>query len=392
MIFRFFFGNLLLSFRKTFSENDFLNHKNIHQRNEGVFVSGKATITDVAKIAGVSKSTVSRIMNGNYGQNTEETIHKVLKVIEELDYRPNALAKGLKSMKTNVIGIVLSNLQNPFWIKVLEGVEDTCRSKGYSLMICNSNDNAEVEEEHIKAFQMRLVDGIIINPTIKNLSLYEQLEKDKFPFISINRKIPGQKLNMVLVDNSMGGRLAVEHLLKLGKKKIAIFLYPPDGISPRMERRSGYQEALRNNGIAPDPNLIVIVKEESGTVKKAVKELMNGPDKPDAIFSTNNMMTLEILEGIKDLGLSVPKDVSLVGYDETVWSKHLNSPLTTVNQPSYAMGQLAAERLISLIESKGNNDTEKKEIRLEPNLIVRESCGFKREEESIDKSGISNFA
>jgi DNA-binding LacI/PurR family transcriptional regulator len=355
-------------------------------------VKGKATITDVAREAGVSKSTVSRIMNGNFGQNTEETIHKVLKVIEELDYRPNALAKGLKSMKTNVIGIVLSNLQNPFWIKVLEGVEDACRSRGYSLMICNSNDNAEVEEEHIKGFQMRQVDGIIINPTIKNMRLYEQLEKDKVPFISINRKIPGRKLDMVLVDNCMGGRLAVEHLLKLGKEKIAIFLYPPDGISPRMERLSGYQEALRNSGLAPDPNLIVIVEEEIGTVQEAVKKLMNGPDKPDAIFSTNNMMTLEILEGIKDLGLSVPNDVSLVGYDETVWSKHLNSPLTTVNQPSYAMGQLAAERLISLIESKEDSCSEKKEIHLEPNLIIRESCGYKKEEKSVDKSGISNFA
>ena len=121
----------------------------------------KVTIADVAQRAGVSKSTVSRIINGNYGQNTEDTIQKVLKVIEELDYRPNALAKGLKSMKTNVIGIVLSNLKNPFWIQVLDGVEDTCKSLGYSLMICNSNEEAEVEEEHIKSFQMRQVDGII---------------------------------------------------------------------------------------------------------------------------------------------------------------------------------------------------------------------------------------
>lgn len=347
-------------------------------------MSSKITIADVAQKAGVSKSTVSRIINGNFSQNTEETIQKVLKVIEELDYRPNALAKGLKSMKTNVIGIVLSNLQNPFWTKVLEGVEDTCRGLGYSLMICNSNEDAEVEKEHIRAFQMRQVDGILINPTIKNMNLYDQLKKSEFPFISINRKITGQDFDMVVVDNVMGGKLAVEHLLALGKRKIAIILYPPEGISPRMERLSGYKEALNNYGINIDQDLIQIVKEESGSVHGAVKALLLGPTKPDAIFSTNNMMTLEIMEGIKELGLKIPDDVSLVGYDETVWSKHLNPPLTTVNQPSYKMGQLAAEKLIRLIESDESIHFEMKAVSLEPNLIVRESCGSNKEGIAID--------
>ena len=351
---------------------------------EGMIVKTKITIADVAKQAGVSKSTVSRILNGNYGQNTEEKVHKVLKVIEELDYRPNALAKGLKSMKTNVIGIVLSNLRNPFWIKVLEGVEDTCRMKGYSLMICNSSDEPEVEKEHIKAFQMRQVDGIIINPTVKNMDLYEEMKHNQFPFISINRKIQGQELDVVVVDNIMGGRIAVEHLLTLGKKKIAIILYPPEGISPRIERLSGYKEALSKSGIILDPEMIVIVEEETGAVKNAVKELMTRPNRPDAIFSTNNMMTLEVLEGIKEIGLKVPADVSLVGYDETLWSKHLNSPLTTVNQPSKEMGQLAAERLINLIEKDKKISHEKKTLTLEPNLIVRESCGYKKEVISVE--------
>jgi DNA-binding LacI/PurR family transcriptional regulator len=336
----------------------------------------KATISDVAERAGVSRATVSRISNGNYGQNTEETIRKVLKVIEELDYRPNALAKGLKVMKTNVIGIVLSNLQNPFWIKVLEGVEDTCRSKGYSLMICNSSDEAEIEAEHIKQFQMRQVDGILINPTIKNMELYKQLTNNRLPFVSINRKVYGHEFDMVVVDNVAGGKMAVNHLLNLGKKRIAVIVYPPDGISPRIERLAGYSEALKAAGVEEDPSLTVIVDEVPGAVQKKVKELLQSPDRPDAILSTNNMMTLEILEGVKEIGLSIPQDVSLVGYDETVWSKHLNPPLTTVNQPSYEMGQLAAERLISLIENNSLLDEEKKTVSLKPNLIIRESCGF----------------
>ena len=338
----------------------------------------RITIDDVAKKAGVSKSTVSRILNGNYGQNTKETIDKVLKVIEELDYRPNALAKGLKAMKTNVIGIVLSNLQNPFWTKVLDGVEDTCKSQGYNLMICNSNEEAKTEEEHIRAFQMRQVDGMIIHPTIKNLTLYEQLKQDKFPFITINRKIYGQNFDMVVVDNIIGGKMAVEHLIKLGKRKIAIFLYPIDGISPRMERLTGYKDALNHAGITIEDELIQIVNEEPGSVRDAVKALLKSSNKPDAIFSTNNMMTLEVMEGIKELGLSIPDDVSIVGYDETVWSKHLDPPLTTVNQPAYKMGQLAAERLISLIESADTSERNTETISLVPNLIIRESCGMKK--------------
>lgn len=335
----------------------------------------KATIADVAEKAGVSKSTVSRISNGNFEKNTEDTVRKVLKIIEELDYRPNALAKGLKVMKTNVIGIVLANLQNPFWIKVLDGVEDTCRSNGYSLMICNSNEEAEIEAEHIKQFQMRQVDGIIINPTIKNMELYKQLENDRLPFVSINRKIYGQEFDMIVVDNTAGGKMAVNHLLKTGKEKIAIFVYPPKGISPRIERLAGYKEALEEKGITIDSDLIVITEEIPGAVKEKVMQLLQSPNRPDAILSTNNMMTLEILEGVKELGINIPQDISLVGYDETVWSKHLNPPLTTVNQPSYEMGQLAAERLISLIESNGKLSEGKKMVSLKPNLIIRESCG-----------------
>ena len=131
----------------------------------------KVTIADVAKRAKVSKTTVSRILNGNYAHASEETIKKVLKAIEELDYSPNALAKGLKSMRTHVIGLVLSNLKNPFWTTVLEGLEDTCRDLGYHLMICNSNEDPEMEEKYLKSLRERQVDGVILNPTCKNPQL-----------------------------------------------------------------------------------------------------------------------------------------------------------------------------------------------------------------------------
>lgn len=331
----------------------------------------KITIVDVANKAGVSKTTVSRIINGNYSNATEETVERVLKVIEELDYRPNSLAKGLKQVRTNVIGIILSNLLNPFWVRVLEGVEDTCRSRGYSLMICNSNDDPEIEEEHIRSFRLRQVDGIIINPTAQNYNLFQSMLDSKYPLVTINRKIMELSVDSVVMNNVRGSRIAVEHLLEQGRRKIAMIVYPPHGITPRIERIEGYKQALFNNGISIDQAMVHIVEERKGAAKKKVQELLSQADRPNAVFSTNNMMSLEILEGIKELDMRIPDDVALIGYDETVWSKHLNPPLTTVNQPALEMGQAATERLIQLIETK--DKLEAKTTVLEPELFIRES-------------------
>jgi len=341
----------------------------------------KVTIGDVAKKAGVSKTTVSRILNGHFEHATQETKERILEVIRELDYRPNALAKGLKSMRTNVIGIVLSNLRNPFWSSVLEGVEDSCRSLGYNLMICNSNEEPESEWNHIKSLQMRQVDGIIINPTVKNISLYGSLISQEFPIVAVNRKIPDLDVETVVVDNIQGSVLAVDHLIRQGRRNIAIMIYPPEGVSPRQERIEGYKQGLQMNGIEVRDSFIRVIPEQKGSTHKAVTELLTSFPEIDAIFSTNNMMTLEILEAIKEQGLKIPDQISLIGYDETVWSKHLDPSLTTVFQPAYEMGELAAKELIKKIQTKTHMQA--KTTVLQPKLIIRRSCGSDiREEKS----------
>lgn len=331
------------------------------------------TIDDVAKRAGVSKTTVSRILNGNYKQTTETTKQKVLDVIRELDYRPNALARGLKSMRTNVIAIVLSNLKNPFWTTVLQGVEDTCRSMNYQLMICNTNEDSSLEIDHIKSLQMRQVDGIIVNPTVHNVPFFEKLVESKFPLILINRYLEGVKVNYVLMDNVYGGKLATQHLLELGKRKVAAFVYGVGGVSTWSGRIAGYREAMLENGIPQEQHIVVEVDESKESAKDMVIRTCAGPDRPEAIFSTNNMLTLEIIEGIQELGLRIPEDIALVGYDETAWSRHLSPPLTTIHQPGYEMGKQAAENLIRLIRAK--KPPKPKTITLVPNMILRQSSG-----------------
>ncbi|WP_166238994.1 LacI family DNA-binding transcriptional regulator [Paenibacillus turpanensis] len=334
----------------------------------------KVTIEMVAKRAGVSKATVSRIINGNYLQTTQETKERILQVIEEMNYKPNLLAKGLKQMKTNVLGIVLSNLKNPFWTRVLEGFEDTCRKSGYSLMICNSNEDGQLEEELIRDLRHRMVDGIVVNPTPGDKQHFMQLVDEHYPIVIINRKVEGIDADSVTVDNRAGARLAVEHLLKLGRRRLAIMVHDPVGVSTWQERIDGFCETLREHGVPPEHYEVCIVPQQNeGEVKKAVIDLLERFS-PDAIFSTNNMMTLEIMDGIHEYGWTIPDQIALLGYDETVWSKHLQPALTTISQPSYEMGALAAQKLISRIKSKNEGSGATTTV-LEPSLIVRKSCG-----------------
>jgi DNA-binding LacI/PurR family transcriptional regulator len=329
------------------------------------------TISEVAQRAGVSKSTVSRVLNKNYQYIAQETKVRVLKAIEELDYRPNALAKGLKSMKTNVIGLILSNLHNPFWSKVLDGIEDVCMKYGYNLMIANSRDNLELEEEHLRGFAVRQLDGILVNPTTGTNKLFHSLTQKQFPLVFLNRKVEDVTADTVVMDNIKGSRIAVEHLVRLGKRKIAIFLYPPNGISPRLERLEGYKLALRDSGLPTNPEWVKIVRNKQDCKTEIEKLMKKG--RPDAIFCTNSILTLEVLDALQELGILVSTEIAVLGYDETDWAKHLAPPLTTIEQPAYEMGRVSAERLLRIIDNK--RDLVPETILLEPALIIRHSCG-----------------
>jgi len=336
----------------------------------------KVTIGDVAKAAKVSKTTVSRIINGNYAHTTEETRMRVLKAIKDLDYRPNALAKGLKSMRTNVIGIVLSNFKNPFWTTVLEGVEDTCQELGYNLMVCNSNEEAETEEEYIREFQMRQVDGIIINPTVKNPNLYKKLVETNFPLVVINRRIPNLETNNVIMDNLKGAYTAVDHLIKTGRKKVAVIAYDNSLVSTWSERIEGYQLALLRNGYTIEDFLTLYLEQNSDKTKESIIAFLKNNPNIDALFSTNNMITLEILGAIKQLNLQIPDDLGIVSYDDTIWAQYLAPPLTTIRQPAYRMGQMAAEILIKTI-NEDKKQVPKATVVLEPELVIRDSSATK---------------
>ncbi|MCM3634605.1 LacI family DNA-binding transcriptional regulator [Paenibacillus camelliae] len=332
----------------------------------------KITIADVAQKAKVSKTTVSRIINGNYAHTTEETKQKVLRAIEELEYRPNALAQGLKATKTNVIGMILSNLKNPFWSTVLEGIEDTCRASGYHLMIFNSNENELVEKELIKEFKTRRVDGIIIHPTCKDQLIYDRLIEEKHPLVIINRRVDNPMATGVVVDNVKGAYIAVNHLLKYGRTGVAVAVFQNPYVSTWKERVEGYKKAMLANGYAEEQCKILELEEGKPQIEPIKRWIKRNSD-VDAIFSTNTTVTLEVIGALKDMGKQIPHEIAIVSYDETIWSKYIDPPLTTIKQPGYVMGQQAAQCLIDQIETKEMLEPQMNV--LVPELIIRASCG-----------------
>ncbi|SFM19112.1 LacI family DNA-binding transcriptional regulator [Salibacterium qingdaonense] len=331
------------------------------------------TINDVAKKAGVSKSTVSRVLNDNFSYMSETTKKNIIEAMNELNYTPNSVAQSLKKKSTQTIGIILSDISNPFWSEVLKGVQSECTRSGYTLMVSSSEENAEVEEENVLTLKNKQVDGLIINTTGENTKLFDNLIKEKYPFVFLDRFTDELKTDTVVVDNISGSKRSMQYLIDQGHTKIGILAYPPENRSPRIDRLKGYKEALEENNIPINEDFIKICDPVRGSGIEATKELLcSSNDKPTAIFSTNTLLNLEILMGVKRVELNVPNDVSVIGYDDYPWVPLLDPPLSTVAQPAYEMGMKAAILIIKRMNRK--RQIKPKMVQLEPELIIRDSC------------------
>ncbi|MDW7673432.1 MAG: LacI family DNA-binding transcriptional regulator [Bacillota bacterium] len=330
------------------------------------------TIYDVAKKAGVSKSSVSRVINKRFEYMRDDTKKKILDAIEELNYTPNSLAQSLKTNRTKVIGIVLSDIANPLWAELLNGVQEECMRSGYGLMVSSSNEKPELERENIAILRNKKADGLIINNTGQNQDIYQDLVKEKYPFVFLDRTYQDVQADSVLVNNILGAKKVMKHLINQGHRRIAIVLYPTENKSPRIERLEGYKQALAENQLPFSQELVKICAPIRGSGIQAAQELLSLPEPPTAIFSTHAFLNLELLAAAKKSGWHIPKDVSIIGYDDFPWVPFLAPPLSTVSQPAHKMGVQAAALIINKIKRK--REVKSKTILLEPTLIVRESC------------------
>jgi len=333
----------------------------------------KINIKDVAKKAGVSTATVSRVL-GDFPRVRDKTRKKVLKAVTELNYEINAVARSLRQKKTNSIGIIVGNVLSQFYSVIAKSVEDTANKFGYHTILCNGDENPEKELEYLKVLKSNRVDGIILTPTGKNSEYVQNLINSRTKVVLLDRLIEGVDCDAVLVDNTNGAYKAVKHLMDQGYRKIGIV----DGYLDRTtgaERLRGYLQAIEEAGIAKDNSLIKIgnFKKESG--KKLTKELLEQSNRPEAIFTTNIDMSMGALIAIKEMGLTIPDDIGIVCFDDSDWALISEPPITVIRQPVYQLGSTAAELLIKKIENKKTSlSHEPKIITLLTELVIRNSA------------------
>jgi LacI family transcriptional regulator len=331
---------------------------------------GLATMKDVAERARVSVSTVSHVVNGTRVV-AEGTRERVEAAIEEFGYQGNLLARGLKIQRTFTMGLLISDIQNPFFTAVVRGVEDVALSRGYHLFLCNTDEDPSREEQYVIELTKKRVDGLIVAPAAPRQGVpASQLLRGDTPFVFMDREVEGVQADAVEVDNEHGMRMAVEHLAELGHGRIGLISGPLDKATG-YERHEGFRAALSESGLDPEGAPVSFGDFKTASGRRGAEELLRLPVPPTALIAANNQMTLGALLAIRSMRLSVPEDVSVVGYDEMEWASLADPPLTTVAQPAYEMGVEAARLLLNKIWSETDGGPSK--VLLEPELIVRES-------------------
>ena len=333
------------------------------------------TLRDVARRAGVSTSTVSHVLNGTRPVS-EELRRRVLDAMHELGYEPNAVARSLKVNRSNTIGLIISDISNPFFTAVVRGVEDVAQARGYTVILCNSDEDVAKETTYLKVLRSKRVDGLILAPAGRPHEYLRNLVKADFPLVFLDRDIEGLGVAAVLLDNEGAARQAVRHLVDLGHRRIGMITGRPS-ISTTTERLAGYLAALREAGLPVDERLIVSGGSSIEGGRAAANALLDLDPRPTAIFSANNLMTIGALVAIDARGLSIPEDIALVGFDDFPWSGVLRPRLTTVAQPTYELGRMAAEVLLRRLAGSRSEPPER--VVLPGKLTVRESCGARPE-------------
>jgi LacI family transcriptional regulator len=328
-----------------------------------------ATIKEVADHAGVSVATVSRVVNKT-GYVSLDLQERVQDAMRTLNYRPSALARSLRRQETQTIGILVPQLDQPFFSALVFAVEKTLFSSDYRALICSAEERRDKEDAYIEMLMRQRVDGVILVPTGQNTDNVRRLLDEGVPVVLVDRDIPNLAINRVLCNNYQGGATAIEHLVSLGHRRIGV-IGGPEYSEAIIDRMSGAQAALKVAGVESDQSLLVtgsLPQFEMGYT--AGLKLLDRADRPTAIFAFNDVMAIGVMHAAAELGLRLPEDLSVVGFDDIPAAAYSIPELTTVAQPIYAMGENAASLLIRHIRE---SESPVESIRLETRLVVRKS-------------------
>lgn len=332
-----------------------------------------ATIRDVAEDAGVSIATVSHVVNGTRPVS-EKLTRRVRASMAKLDYHPDRVARSLRTQRTHSIGLIISDISNPFFSVLVRGAEDAAAEREYSVIISNTDENLEKERLYVNVLRQRRIDGMLIAPTGQVDEDLQFLTRSGIPFVFVDRGIEGVNASAVLSDNVPGAYAATQHLLEAGHRRIGIIL-GLEGVPTSEERYAGYRKALQDAGIEEEPELVVRGDFRIQGGIRACNEILDLPEPPTAIFSLNNLTAIGVLCAIRERKLRYPEDVSVISFDSPWWMDQVLSPaLTYVRQDAYGIGQEAMRRLIEQIEaSVGEREPEIQTVRMPTELVLGES-------------------
>jgi LacI family transcriptional regulator len=327
------------------------------------------TIREVAEKAGVSIATVSRVISGTGGVS-KKLEKRVQNAIKTLDFRPNQVARRLRARSTKVIGVVINDIQNPFNHALIEGIESVLQENDFLLLLGNTSDNPQREQQKLDTFLSEDVTGLIFVSSNQDATYYNKFLEKGIALVAVDRKPTNLRVDCVQVDNEEAAYRAIQHLTEEGHRRIGLVAGPLT-ISTAAQRCAGYQRGLVAAGLTVDPELIQIGNFRQAGGYTAMGALLDQPNPPSAVLVSNNLMTLGALQMIHERELNIPDQIALIGFDDMPWAASLRPPLTVIAQPVYEMGAVAARLLVSRIQEPGGPI---QQVTLDTRLIMRASC------------------
>ena len=344
-----------------------------------------ATLDDIAKRVGVSKTTVYRALNGKSRIN-EETRARILQASKELNYVRNTLASGLRSKRSMVIGIIFSDLiAGHYYSEIFHGIEDVATKNDYGVILGCSKGDIEKEKKLLLLFTERQVDGIIVAPTYgADINSYIKLKENKIPFVFIDKSIDNIAADIVTTDDVFGSMEAVNHLIGLGHKKIAVLIGPEYPCSTIERRIEGYRHSMSNSGLDYDRLIGIggsgITNQKEYGYRAMLAYLDSDEPKATAVFAINDSLAIGAIKALRARGLKVPDDVAVIGCNNDDIDQYFDIQITTISQPKYEMGKRAMEILLERMKRENGtaNVDNYQYVNMKPSLIIRQSCGAKR--------------
>ncbi len=327
-----------------------------------------STVLDVARLAGVSTATVSRVIN-TPDSVREKTREKVLQAMEKCNYKYNALARGFVTKRSNTIGLIVPTISNSVFAESTLGVQEYADQKNIRVILGNSYYKYSQEENLVKVLRESQVDGLIITTTNLKGDILKSLVDENFPFVLLFSTVKNGPFSAVGIDNYRGGYLATEHLISLGHKRICMVAGNFSMTDRSFHRWHGYKKCLKDKGVPYDKDLLVQTDYSLVGGRDSIKKLLSLPSPPTAVFCSNDYIALGAIKGAREMGLSLPEDLSIVGFDDMQTASYMVPALTTIRQPAFEMGRRAAELLLQMIEKQSKPVQDM----MDTTLVVRES-------------------